>query len=998
MHRLLVAIAMLFCASFLSAQTTTSLTGTVTVSGRALEGVTVAITSPALQGMRVTVTGESGAFHFAALPPGRYEIVATYEGLATTTFETTLRLSQQARAEVVMNPPAASQILTVYAGGPSVLESPQVSTNLPLLFIERLPLQRNQLATAQFAPGVTANAVSNGQLQISGGPGYDNLVLVNGVVVTENTRGQIRPMYVEDAIQETTVLTGAISAEYGRFSGGVVNTITKSGGNDLTASLRDSMTNPAWSAQTPAGEARDSSLSHIWEGTLGGAILRDRLWFFTAGRWAKNDMARQTVAVPAFANPASAAGAPLSYVEGNDQKRYEGKLTAQLAASHDVTASYFAIDTQGSNVRFNNNIYDAASLTTRDDPESLLALHYQGLLAASVLAEGHYSQRRFSDRTGAFATDLLGGTVLLDRSNNNSRFNAPTLCGVCDVERRDNDDWQLRGRGFFDHARLGAHELVAGVERFTERRYANNRQSGSDFSLFVTRVQSSDGLLYPVVTPSNANGGGSFIRWTPVLAAARENELRTDSAYVNDVWSIGRRWQLSAGLRWDGNHAVDADGAVSADDRRLAPRLSLQYDLRGDGSSRVSASYAEYASRIADSIASANQAAGNAASIDFAYRGPAINDKALNTPLADVIQSVFAYFNGTQGGTDNRAANNLRANGTRTIPGYTAYFDGTLASPSVREVTLGYGQRLGYGGYVRADFIGRDWRDFYAASVTTATRRTSTPLGIPVDLALLRNSNDVHREYRAVQLQARWANGHFDSGAHYTYATLRGNDEGESPTSGAVANVDPALYYPEFFAYEQGTPAGDLPGDQRHRLRAWAGYTFDLDRVLLSATLLHSYDSGLPYSIAGPVNLTRYNGAPANPGYAAVPNGLYYFSGRGELRAEGIHSTDLALRASIQTGALQWFAQGDLLNAFNRDGIADPQRLGTTVSTAATSATFLPFDPARETPVECPRGAAAAVCTAMGAHYQLAANFGQPLNDLAYQRPRTVRVSVGVRF
>lgn len=996
MHKLMVTAAALFCASLLSAQTSTSLTGTVIAGDEPLPGVMVTISSPALQGTRATVTGDAGAYFFAALPPGNYRAVFTHEGMETTTIESALRLSQPGHMDVVMHVTRGDTI-TVIAPAPSVLESPQVSTSLPLTFIERLPLQRNQLATAQFAPGVTANAVSNGQLQISGGPGYDNLVLVNGAVVTENTRGQIRPMYVEDAIQETTVLTGAISAEYGRFTGGVVSTITKSGGNELAASLRDSLSSPRWSAQTPAAEVRESTLSHVWEGTLGGFVLRDRLWFFTAGRWAKNDTARQTIAVPAFANPASTASPAISYVEGNDQKRYEGKLTAQLAASHNVTASYFAIDTQGTDVRFNNNIYDEASLTTRDDPESLIGVRYDGMLGANVMVEGQYSGRTFSDRTGAFATDLIGGTVLLDRSNNNTRFNAPTLCGVCDVERRDNDDWQLRGRAFFDGG-TGAHDLVVGLDRFTERRYANNHQSGSDFSLFVTRVQWRDGVLYPVITPTNANGGGSFIRWNPILAAARENELRTDSAFINDVWSPRRRWQLSAGIRWDRNHAVDADGVLSANDRKLAPRLSAQYDLRGDGRQHLSASYAEYASHIADSIASSNQAAGNAASIDFAYRGPGINDRGLTMTTADAIQAVFDYFNNTQGGTGNRTANNLRANGTRTIPGYATYFDGTLSSPYVREVTLGYGTQLGYSGYVRGDVIQRDWRDFYAASITTATRRTNTPLGIPVDLTLLRNSNDVQREYRALQLQARWAVKRFDVGAHYTYATLRGNDEGESPTSGAVANVDPALYYPEFFDYEQATPVGSLPGDQRHRLRAWAGLSFDVWRAALSATLLHNFDSALPYSIAGPINLTRYNGAPANPGYAAIPNGLYYFSGRGALRADDIHSTDLALRASIRTGAIEWFAQGDLLNAFNRDGIADPQRLGTTVSTAATSTTFLPFDPSRDTPVECPRGANAAACTAMGAHYQLSANFGEPLNDLAYQRPRTVRLSLGLRF
>jgi hypothetical protein len=989
--------AHLLYAPMLLAQTTASLTGTVTAGGQPLAGVTVTISSPALQGTRSTVTGDAGAYHFPALPPGEYRAVFLRDGLLSATVETTLRLSQPARADAFMQLLPSVDTMTVTRSAPSVLESPQIATNLPLALIERLPLQRNQLATAQFAPGVSANAVSNGQLQISGGPGYDNLVLVNGAVVNENTRGQMRPMYVEDAIQETTVITGSISAEYGRFTGGVVNTITKSGGNELTASLRDSLGSPRWSAQTPAGETRESTLSHVWEGTLGGFLLRDRLWFFTAGRWAKNDTARQTIIVPASATPASAASPAISYAESNDQKRYEAKLTAQLAPRHNVVASYFAIDTQGTNVRFNNNIYDEASLTTRDDPESLIGALYQGMLGGNVLVEAQYSGRRFSDRTGSFATDLAGGTVLLDRANNNTRFNAPTLCGVCDVERRDNDDWQLRGRAFFDAGRAGSHDVVAGVDRFTERRYANNHQSGSDFSLFVTRVQWRDGVLYPVITPTTPNGGGSFIRWNPILVPASENDLRTDSAYLNDTWSLGRRVQLSAGLRWDRNHAADADGVVSANDQKLAPRLAVQYDVSGNGRNRVSVSYAEYTSRIADSIASSNQASGNAASIDFAYRGPGINGNALNTSLADAIRSVFAYFNGTQGGTDNRAAVNLRPNGTRSIPGYATYFDGTLASPYVRELTVGYGMQLGNSGYVRADAIRRDWRDFYAASITTATRRTNTPLGIPVDLTLLRNSNDVRREYNAVQLQARWTPRGFEAGAHYTYAKLRGNDDGESPTSGAVANIVPELYYPEFFDYD-ATPVGALPGDQRHRVRAWAGYTFDLRRAIVSASVLHGFDSGLPYSIAGPINLTRYTGAPTNPGYATVPNGLYYFSGRGALRTAGIHSTDLALRTSIRTGTLEWFAQGDLLNAFNRDGIADPQRLGTTVSTAVNSAALLPFDPNGQTPIECPRDAAATVCTAMGAHYQLAANFGAPLNDLAYQRPRTVRLSLGVRF
>ena len=992
--------ALSFFAVSLFAQMSASLGGVVSADGKPLPSVIVTISSPSLQGTRETITGESGAYSFPALPPGDYSVSMIFAGMETLHQQTSLRLSQTSRVDGVLKPATVTDnYMIVTAKPPSVIETPQVSTNMTLPFIERLPIQRNQLATAQFAPGVNGNTLANGELYISGGPGYDNLVLVNGVVVTEQTRGQMRPMYVEDAIQETTVLTGAISAQYGRFSGGVVNTITKSGGNQLAGSIRDSLSNPSWVAQSPALETRENNLNHVGEGTLGGSVIRDRLWFFGAGRWAKNDTSRQLVSIPAStANPISPASPAISYAEGNDQKRYEVKLTSQIGARQTLAASWFGVNTKGTNARFSANLYDAASLTTRTDPESLLAVHYNGMAASNLLIEGHYSARKFSDRTGAPTTDLIAGTVLLDRSNNNTRFHAPSLCEICDAERRNNDDVLLEVHDFFDAKSFGSHDLVAGVDRFSESRYANNHQSGSDFSIFVTKAQYSNGVIYPVITPSNANGGGTFIRWTPILTPASENDLRTDSAFVNDAWSINAHLSMNVGLRYDRNHASDADGVVSSNDSKLSPRLSAQYDLRGDGRHRFSVSYGEYASRIADSIASSNQSAGNAAAIDFAYRGPAINNTSLTVPMDEAIRRIFDYFNTTQGGTANRAAVNLRANGSRSIPGYTTYFDGTLASPSVREITAGYGAQIGRSGFVRADYVHRDWRDFYAASVTTATKKANTPLGIPVDLSLIRNSSNLKRQYRGVQLQARWTPARFDFGTHYTWSTLRGNDDGESATTGAVANTDSALFYPEYFNYSRVSPIGYLAGDQRHRVRAWAGYRLPLPAGSLEATLMQSYESGLPYSIAGAINLTRYTGAPANLGYASVPNGFYYFSGRGELRTESIRATDLALRYSVHIAAVELFAQGDLLNAFNNASVFDPQRLGTTVTTAATSATFVPFDPAKQTPVQCPTGASAATCTAMGANYQLAANFGQPLNNLAYQVPRTVRVSLGFRF
>src|ERR1700730_15411883 len=124
---------------------------------------------------------------------------------------------------------------------------------------------------------------------MSGATADQNLVMVDGAVIQENLRGQQQPLYIEDAIQGTTVSPGAISAEYGRFMGGVVNSITKSGGNEFHGSYRDNIGNPAWTQPSKFGEPRQARVwNQVHEATLGGRIIRDRLWFFGAGRKVKS--------------------------------------------------------------------------------------------------------------------------------------------------------------------------------------------------------------------------------------------------------------------------------------------------------------------------------------------------------------------------------------------------------------------------------------------------------------------------------------------------------------------------------------------------------------------------------------------------------------------------------------------------------------------------------------------------------------------------------------
>src|SRR5262249_40138497 len=165
---------------------------------------------------------------------------------------------------------------------------------------------------------------------------FDNIFMVNGVDVNDNLFANPQNLFVEDAIEETQVLTSGISAEYGRFTGGVVNAITKSGSNSFSGSGRLNFTNPAWSSATPfettsgvADTAHAGKMLDTYEGTFGGPILKDKIWFFTSGRYQSNN-APVTLPVSAI-------------VVGQDttNKRGEVKVTATPVNGHTISGEFF---------------------------------------------------------------------------------------------------------------------------------------------------------------------------------------------------------------------------------------------------------------------------------------------------------------------------------------------------------------------------------------------------------------------------------------------------------------------------------------------------------------------------------------------------------------------------------------------------------------------------------------------------------------------------------
>src|SRR5262245_29604465 len=258
MLRLLVVTALIACSTTLATAQGVQ-TGTIrgaVVDGQqlAVPGVTVTATSPALQGPRSTVTDAQGLFALAALPAGQYTLTFEISGFAKVERTIIVPLGLTIEHDVALQPSGVSETVTVVAATP--IASPVVGGNFRQEEVEALANSRTIQGIAQLAPATTMNSPNANQVVINGAFAFDNVFMVNGVDVNDNLFAQPQNLFIEDAIEETQVLTSGISAEFGRFSGGVVNAITKSGSNRFGGSVRLNLTNPSWTTATPFEEIR----------------------------------------------------------------------------------------------------------------------------------------------------------------------------------------------------------------------------------------------------------------------------------------------------------------------------------------------------------------------------------------------------------------------------------------------------------------------------------------------------------------------------------------------------------------------------------------------------------------------------------------------------------------------------------------------------------------------------------------------------------------------
>jgi len=898
---------------------TGTLTGVVkSADDMPLPGVDVVVSSPALQQLRTTVSDINGLFYLRGLPPGDYTVRFSIDGFQTATHENvTLSVGGTTEVNATLAIASQAEFVTVTAQRPSLLVGSSTGRNVAKTAIDALPVSRRPTDVAELAPGLTANTFSAGQLAISGAFGYDTLFMVDGVDTNDNVFGTQNNLFIEDAVQEVSVLTAGIPASYGRFSGGVVNVVTRSGSNAFSGSFRQNFSNPAWVAETP--RERQNGISHVdmlgetYEATFGGPAQRDRVWFFTAGRY------EQVHTANTFAQ---ALGA---YTRTDSNRRGEIKLTATPSPGQTVQAGYISNRTRQANASGipASRLVDASTLLTRTLPNSLVSANYSGVLYHRVFATVQYSHKRQGFRGNGGTSTAIGDSPFRTLGATAGVppvlfYHAPYL-DATDPEDRNNRQAAASVSYLISSPAIGSHDLKAGVESFVNTAIGGNSQSSTDW-VFATDyavvggipVIGSGGRPVPVFTP----GVSQVFNFRATKGARLD--IETTSLYLQDRWSVTRVLTLDLGLRAEMVRGDATGDITTVDASSLMPRLAAALDLRGNGRTVAHATFGTYSGRYGQTQFATNTNVSRPSEVDYVYSGPAGqgSDFAPGFDLNNYTRVVYANFP-----TANiRVADDLH-------------------SPLVKEFSAALGQAIGGRAHSRATYVWRRTSRFVEDFVDRTTGTTVVPLVGELSYRELRNTSTPWREYQGLVLEGAYTSDRLSVTADYT-TQLRNHGTFAGEATGMPGIPSVFGDFPEIFgpALDRLMPEGRLDSFQRHKLRVYGVLLQPLGRFgALDIAPLWRVNSGTVYSLTTSLPVTAQQLA-RNPGYPtndmnSSVRQTVYFGARGEHEFKGYRLLDLALtyRVPVWRTLAPW-AKIELYNllgnekqiAWDRTVSADP--------------------------------------------------------------------------
>ncbi len=315
------AIALLpACPLFLIAQSTTStVSGKITdPSGSVVPAASISASNEDTGLRRATVSNDDGVYVVPLLPPGRYRLSVQKDGFKPITRSgIVLQVDQVARIDFVLDLGAVAETIEVTDNAPLLQQETsalgQVVDNQKIL---SLPLNgRMTFRLVNLTPGIIVTPGSSGQFgdvsvgtfddinfSINGGRAQSNEVMVDGVPSTTGFLNLMTTVPSVDATQEFKVQSNSMSAEWGRFGGGVINVSTRGGTNQLHGSVFEFLRNSAFDANEffnkRSGRGIPPFRMNQFGASVGGPIVRNKTFFFAnyeGTRWRRGDIFASTV-------------------------------------------------------------------------------------------------------------------------------------------------------------------------------------------------------------------------------------------------------------------------------------------------------------------------------------------------------------------------------------------------------------------------------------------------------------------------------------------------------------------------------------------------------------------------------------------------------------------------------------------------------------------------------------------------------------------------------
>jgi hypothetical protein len=356
--RTLLSLVLLVTATAALAGETGSISGAVKDgSGLPVPGAMVKVFGPQMPAGYTAVSRANGTYSFSKLLPGSYTVEAELKGLGKSAKKVNVSVDTDYQIDLVLVQTATTEVVVTAVNAEVDKKSTEVNSNFVTAEIRQLPIARTYSGLINLIPGAAGSLDAAGAVSIGGATREENKYLIDGVNITNPGYGNINVDTNELDIADVNVKRAAITAEFGRTSGAIVNAVTKSGTNEIKGAIRASAEPASFASSNNQGVVQQDIDRYNGAAGVGFPILKDTLFGYVSGQYRKTKTSGVSTTI---------GGVTATQPDGTaTAEDYFGKVTALLGQSFQLNAGFRGLPNKSDN-QF-DSVYDAATAANGND-------------------------------------------------------------------------------------------------------------------------------------------------------------------------------------------------------------------------------------------------------------------------------------------------------------------------------------------------------------------------------------------------------------------------------------------------------------------------------------------------------------------------------------------------------------------------------------------------------------------------------------------------------